>query len=104
MSLVELQCHGEVSVVTLNRPECLNAISLRLLRELRAALQAAQDDATTRAIVLSGAGRAFCAGADLKQAAPPGMALETERQAAMACFANPETARRIAVFSSAATN
>ena len=74
MSLVTLQRDGAVSVVTLNRPERLNAIGLPLLHELRAALQAAQDDADTRAIVLTGAGRAFCAGADLKDEAPDGSA------------------------------
>ncbi len=59
-----------VSFVTLNRPERLNAIGLPLLHDLHAALQAAQQDADTRAIVLTGAGRAFCAGADLKDSAP----------------------------------
>lgn len=72
MSLVTLHRDGAVSVVTLNRPERLNAVALPLLQDLRAALQAAQADADTRAIVFTGAGRAFCAGADLKDAAPDG--------------------------------
>lgn len=58
---------GDVSVVTLNRPERLNAISGQLLVDLHAALQAAQNDSATRVIVLTGAGRAFCAGDDLKE-------------------------------------
>ena len=58
---------GAVSVVTLQRPERLNAISGALLVDLIAALQAAQSDPTTRAIVFTGAGRAFCAGDDLKE-------------------------------------
>lgn len=70
MSFATLQRDGAVSIVTLNRPERLNAIGLPLLRDLRAALQAAQADAETRAIVLTGAGRTFCAGADLKDQAP----------------------------------
>ena len=74
MPLATLQRDGAVSVVTLNRPERLNAIGLPLLRALRAALQAAQDDADTRAIVFTGAGRAFCAGADLKDADDAGAA------------------------------
>jgi enoyl-CoA hydratase/carnithine racemase len=58
---------GPVSIVTLNRPERLNAISTALLADLHAALVAAQSETTTRAIVLTGAGRAFCAGDDLKE-------------------------------------
>ena len=69
MSFATLHRDGSVSVVTLNRPERLNAVGLALLQDLHAALRTAQDDANTRAIVLTGAGRAFCAGADLKDAA-----------------------------------
>lgn len=75
LSTVGLQNDGPVSIVTLQRPERLNAINADLLRDLNAQLQAAQADAGTRAIVLTGAGRAFCAGDDLKafdeQAATP---------------------------------
>jgi len=56
-----------VSTITLNRPERLNAINEALVDALDAALKAAQDDPATRAIVLRGAGRAFCAGDDLKE-------------------------------------
>jgi enoyl-CoA hydratase/carnithine racemase len=56
-----------VRVVTLNRPHRLNAIVPELLDELIAALQAADRDPRARAIVLTGAGRAFCAGDDLKE-------------------------------------
>ena len=59
--------HGAVSLVTLERPERLNAISGTLLVDLHQALQAAQTEPSTRAIVLTGAGRAFCAGDDLKE-------------------------------------
>jgi enoyl-CoA hydratase/carnithine racemase len=55
-----------VRVVTLNRPHRLNAINAELLADLRAALGAAQSDAGVRAVVLAGAGRAFCSGDDLK--------------------------------------
>jgi enoyl-CoA hydratase/carnithine racemase len=58
---------GAVSVVTLQRPERLNAISGALLVDLHAALQAAQNEPATRCIVFTGAGRAFCAGDDLKE-------------------------------------
>ena len=56
-----------VRVVTLNRPQRLNAITPELLEELIAALQAADRDPAVRALVLTGAGRAFCAGDDLKE-------------------------------------
>jgi len=69
MSFATLHRDGSVSVVTLNRPERLNAVGLALLQDLHAVLRTAQDDADTRAIVLTGTGRAFCAGADLKDTA-----------------------------------
>ena len=55
-----------VAIVTLNRPHRLNAILPELLEDLIAALQAADRDPAIRAIVLTGAGRAFCSGDDLK--------------------------------------
>ena len=58
---------GGVRVVTLNRPQRLNAITPELLEDLIAALQAADRDPAIRAVVLTGAGRAFCAGDDLKE-------------------------------------
>jgi enoyl-CoA hydratase/carnithine racemase len=67
MHYVNLESRGPVSLVTLNRPDRLNAIGLELLADLHQALTAAQADQQTRAIVLTGAGRAFCAGDDLKE-------------------------------------
>lgn len=58
---------GGVSVITLERPERLNAIVPQLLEELIAALGAAGQNPMVGAIVLTGAGRAFCAGDDLKE-------------------------------------
>ena len=54
------------TVVTLNRPERLNAMSIDLVIELDEALNAVADDNDTRVVVLTGAGRAFCSGLDLK--------------------------------------
>jgi len=54
-----------IARITLNRPERLNAITATLTAELRKAVEAANDDPNVRVIVLSGAGRAFCAGYDL---------------------------------------
>lgn len=52
--------------ITLNRPEALNSLSPEMVSELLAALGDAERDRTLRAVVLTGSGRAFCAGADLK--------------------------------------
>ncbi len=60
---------GSVLRVTLNRPELRNAMSLRMVAELRAALTGAESDATVRVLLLRGAGGHFCAGADLKDMA-----------------------------------
>lgn len=57
--------HGRVAVITLNRPERLNTISGTMLDELSVALVAADRDPAVRAVVLTGAGRGFCAGLDL---------------------------------------
>lgn len=53
--------------VTLNRPEVLNVYNVRMRDELWEVLQAIRDDPTIRAMLLTGAGRAFCAGADLTE-------------------------------------
>lgn len=57
-----------VAIITLNRPEVLNAVNLQLAEELEAALDTAEGDPEVRVLVLTGAGdRAFSAGADLKE-------------------------------------
>ncbi len=56
-----------VRIITLNRPHRLNAIVPELLEELIAAIHAADRDPGVRAIILTGAGRAFCSGDDLKE-------------------------------------
>ncbi|WP_458084685.1 enoyl-CoA hydratase/isomerase family protein [Streptomyces malaysiensis] len=58
---------GPVRVLTLNRPDKLNALNTALTRALSTALTAAEDDSEVRAVVLTGAGRGFCAGADLSE-------------------------------------
>lgn len=54
-----------VAVITLNRPDRLNAWRAEMDRDVRAAMRAASDDPAVRVIVLTGAGRGFCAGADM---------------------------------------
>jgi 2-(1,2-epoxy-1,2-dihydrophenyl)acetyl-CoA isomerase len=58
--------NGAVLTLTLNRPEALNALNRETTGELRTGLEAAGRDSGVGAIILTGAGRAFCAGADLK--------------------------------------
>jgi enoyl-CoA hydratase/carnithine racemase len=58
---------GRIARVTLNRPERLNAINEKMPREIRGAIEAANADDRVHVIVLAGAGRAFCAGYDLKK-------------------------------------
>jgi enoyl-CoA hydratase len=55
-----------VARITMNRPEAMNAITPAMLAELKAAMLKAAGDPGVRAIVLTGAGKAFCAGVDLK--------------------------------------
>ena len=68
MSLVTITRDGPVAIVTLNRPEAMNALSKAMRAELAAAMIAIEADDSVRVIVLTGAGtRAFTAGLDLKE-------------------------------------
>jgi enoyl-CoA hydratase len=66
MALVTLDDQGPVRTLTLNVPDRLNALSWPLLEELASAIDATAADADVRALVVTGAGRAFCSGADLQ--------------------------------------
>jgi enoyl-CoA hydratase/carnithine racemase len=66
---LDVQSAGGVMTVTLNRPDKLNAFNLAMMNELIRAFDQADDDDAVRAVVVTGAGRAFCAGADLSQGA-----------------------------------
>jgi len=68
VSEVLLETEGPIATLTLNRPDRLNAISTRMLDELSARLVELDRDPAVRVIVLTGAGRAFCAGLDLQDA------------------------------------
>ncbi len=60
---------GHVATLTLNRPDVKNAFTIDMAREMIAALDAADADDQVRAIIVTGAGSAFCAGADLSEGA-----------------------------------
>jgi 2-(1,2-epoxy-1,2-dihydrophenyl)acetyl-CoA isomerase len=61
------EVRGAVALVTLNRPQALNSFTRQMHKELWAALDAIEADKSIRAMVLTGAGRGFCAGADLSE-------------------------------------
>jgi len=72
-----VEAHGAVRLLTLNRPKKLNALNGDLIKALTDALQAAQDDDAVAAVVLAGAGRAFCPGMDTS--APRVLTMESRR-------------------------
>jgi enoyl-CoA hydratase len=72
MTPLLVERRGGVLVLTLNRPEVRNAIDLPLSRAIAGALDALDDDDALRVGVLTGAGRGFCAGMDLKRFAATG--------------------------------
>jgi 2-(1,2-epoxy-1,2-dihydrophenyl)acetyl-CoA isomerase len=61
------EARGAVAIVTLNRPQSLNSFTRAMHRELWAALDRIEADKSVRALVVTGAGRGFCAGADLAE-------------------------------------
>ena len=69
---------GAVLILTINRPDALNALNPQTTRALTTALDEARRDPEVGAIVLTGAGRAFCAGADLRDVADRAQAGETD--------------------------
>ncbi|HXQ13313.1 MAG TPA: enoyl-CoA hydratase-related protein [Caulobacteraceae bacterium] len=63
------ETRGPVAIITLNRPERLNAIGAAVREEVHEAIEAAHQDDAIRAAIITGAGRGFCSGADLSGAA-----------------------------------
>jgi enoyl-CoA hydratase/carnithine racemase len=91
-----------VAVITLNRPEKLNAWTGRMHHEVKAAMRAATDDHGVRAIVLTGAGRGFCAGADMNtlQDIQQGSAGSNPREEAFDPSADPNFQKTYSYFPS----
>ena len=64
---IRYEVSGRIATVTINRPQAMNAGTLRTYEELADALAKASDDAAVHVVVLTGEGRAFCAGDDVKE-------------------------------------
>lgn len=84
MSELLIENHGAVRVLTMNRPDKLNALNFALTRALLDGLKAADADDSVHCVILAGAGRGFCAGADtseFKDLTPENQKLVEERAA-----------------------
>src|SRR5207247_5519215 len=88
--LIEKQT-PQIAVLTLNRPERRNALSIELLTELAAAIKMASDEPQERILILRGAGLAFCTGLDLKEAADQTKAHATADMVAKTLIALSQT-------------
>jgi methylglutaconyl-CoA hydratase len=81
----------QTTVITLNRPERRNALTIELLSELNAAIKTASDEPHERVLILRGAGAAFCTGLDLKEAADQTKAHATAEMVASTLIAISQT-------------
>jgi len=88
--LIEKQ-NPQITVVTLNRPQRRNSLTIELLNELVASIKVASDQADERVLILRGAGAAFCTGLDLKEAADQKTAHITAELVAKALITLAET-------------
>ncbi|MBN8755380.1 MULTISPECIES: enoyl-CoA hydratase-related protein [Variovorax] len=107
-SFILYELNDGIATLTLNLPAKLNPIARELQVELRDALERIRDDRAVRAVILTGAGKAFCVGADLSAMAPgeTGKSLGTQTAEWMQSLSNPliETLRTLPVPVVAAVN
>ena len=68
-STITTKLENHIMTITFNRPESLNSFNLPMMQDLVAAYQSADQDDDVRVIIVTGTGRAFCAGADLSSGA-----------------------------------
>lgn len=66
-----------IATITLNRPRAMNAVTVKMRQEWIAALESAQADDAVKVVIVTGAGRVFCAGADARELARPELEMET---------------------------
>ena len=76
-ALVETRIVDRTAIVTLHRPETLNSMNNDLMIGIRESIERVEADESVRVVVLTGAGRGFCSGADLSAVQPPGAADES---------------------------
>src|ERR1700686_3705799 len=81
----------QITVITLNRPERRNALTIEWMTELTAAIENAAADPKERVLILRGAGKAFCTGLDLQEAADSSKAQATAEMVARTLLALAET-------------
>ncbi len=82
---------SHTTILTLNRPERRNALTIELMTELTRAVAAAEDDATQRLLILRGAGKAFCTGLDLEEVSQPEKAHDSANAVAQMLLAISQT-------------
>jgi enoyl-CoA hydratase len=87
------------AIVTLNRPQAMNALSRELRSMLAASVAALEADAQVRVLILTGAGRAFCAGLDLKELGASGVPADAGGATAPGAPAIPDPLTALARFS-----
>lgn len=76
---IRYEVSDRIATITLNRPERLNAIDESMPGEIREAVESADEDPRVHVVILTGAGRAFCAGYDLRES-PSGPRIPTPRR------------------------
>src|SRR5580693_3366786 len=86
-STLVLECRDAIATITLSRPDKRNAVTATMIAELQTALDAVEKDHATRVVILTGAGKCFCAGIDLEMLAAIAKQSPSENQ---------EDSRRIA--------
>jgi 2-(1,2-epoxy-1,2-dihydrophenyl)acetyl-CoA isomerase len=89
MASILISLEAGVQTITLNRPDKLNAFTPEMHQELRAALEQALDDRAIRAVLLTGAGRAFCSGQDLSQRKVEPGAAPSDLSVSLGSYYNP---------------
>jgi 2-(1,2-epoxy-1,2-dihydrophenyl)acetyl-CoA isomerase len=89
---VKYERDGPVAIITIYRPDAMNSFNTQLRSELLAAFEKARDDSSVRVAILTGEGRAFCAGADLKEGLGKTKSiqevLQTEYRPVLECIAS----------------
>ncbi len=93
------ETNGQLAVLTLQRPERLNAISREMVAELEDVVAGLEADDDVRVLIVTGAGRAFCAGADIKERAaqPDDMAVQRTSQQLSPTFRRLERLRQVSI-------